>query len=157
MSEELFGTQEGNNLPEERKKLVTKLLLPFYVRSSLFAKQYQKLHSLAGLCAYLFSTVAIGCVAIGILIQGISAWAFLAEFFILAFILYVIITANQKKVHLRWTESRFLTERIRSACFFAACGYEIPGIHIPPYLRIVHQPGEWMIKVFYEVWNQLPL
>jgi hypothetical protein len=49
-----------------------------------------------------------------------------------------------------------LAERIRSAIFFAASGVEASPIQVLPFMGIAHDPGDWMVKTFQEIWNRLP-
>jgi hypothetical protein len=152
----MFNNKEGEKLPEEARTLVRDKLLPFYVRASVIAKENQKLYRHVGFIVYSFSALAIVSVAIGALIYRLSPYAFFIEFLFLATILFLVIVANRRRTHKKWIENRFLAERIRSAVFFAVCGVEASLIEVPPYLRVAHRPDDWMVKVFYEIWNSLP-
>src|SRR5258706_510609 len=60
------------------------------------------------------------------------------------------------RMHRKWIETRFLTERIRVSFYFALCDLDVSPIKIPPYLRVAHQPDDWMVRVFNEIWERLP-
>lgn len=148
---------EGKKLPEEAKKLVREKLLPFYVRASMIAKSNQSLYRHVGSLIYIFSAAAIASVAFGIILfHRLAPYAFFLEFLLLATILILVAFANRRRAHKKWIESRYLAERIRSAIFFAICGVEASPIHVPPYMGIAHQPDDWMVKIFDEIWNRLP-
>jgi len=156
MYAQLFDNEEGIELPEDAKRLVKEQLLPFYTRASLIAKGNQTYYLRAGSLVYTLSTVAIACVAIGILLHRLSPYAFFAEFLLLATVLSVVIHADRRKSHRKWIESRFLAERIRSSVFFAVCGLEASSIEVPSHMRAAHRSGDWMVKTFDEIWNRLP-
>jgi hypothetical protein len=156
MFQDLFKNPEGERLPEEAKRLVKEKLLPFYVQASIMAKNNQKFYRFVGSLVYFLSAAAIASVALGILLYRGSPSAFLIEFIILTIIFVSVTYANLKGTHKKWIESRFLAERIRSAIFFVVCGVETSPIDVPPYMRIAHQPDDWMVKTFDEIWSSLP-
>jgi hypothetical protein len=156
MYKQLFDNPEGEKLPEDARALVREILLPFYLKASLIAKRNQKIYKYVGTSAYLLSTAAIASVAIGLLFHGLSSYAFLLEFILLAIILFLITMADRRRSHKNWIESRFLTERIRSAIFLTVCGLEPTRIEVPPYMRAAHHPDAWMVKIFNELCNMLP-
>ena len=153
---ELFDNAEGKEIPEDSKKLVREMLLPFYVRASKISKQNQTIYRHVGTAVYSLSAAAITSVVLGVLLRKWSIYAFTLEFLILASILLMVIIANWRKTQRKWIESRFLAEQIRSAIFFVVCNVETSPIEVPPYMRTAHHPDDWMVKVFYEIWNRLP-
>jgi len=156
MYKELFDNAEGKEIPEDSKKLVREMLLPFYVRASKISKQNQKIYRYVGTAVYSLSAAAITSVVLGILFRKWSIYAFTIEFLILATILLMVIIANWRKTQRKWIESRFLAEQIRSSRFFVVCNVETSPIEVPPYMRTAHRPDDWMVKVFSEIWNRLP-
>ena len=156
MYKQLFDNPEGEQLLEDTRALVKDILLPFYVKASLIAKQNQRLYKYVGTSAYILSTAAIASVALGLLLHALSSYAFLLEFILLAIILFSVTIANRRRTHKNWIESRFLTERIRSAIFLSVCGLEPTLIEVPPYMRAAHHPDAWMVKIFNEICNTLP-
>ena len=156
MYKETFYKKEEKKFPEDARALIKENLLPYYARASILAKWYQKLYLWTGTVAYSLSALAIAAVATGILNFSLSFYAFLLEFLLLVTIFSFVTFANHKKAHKKWVENRFLAERIRSARFFVACGVEMLPIEIPPYMGVAHQPDDWMIRVFHEIWNRLP-
>ena len=156
MHNRLFDTEEGRKLPDEIKNDIREKLLPYYVRGSKIAKYNQKIYRYAGLFVYTFSALAVASVAIGTLVHGLSIYAFTLELVLLLSILFIVLFAHRKHTHKNWIENRFLTERIRSSIFFAACGVEASPIEVPPYMGLAHSPDDWMVKAFNEIWNRLP-
>ena len=156
MYNELFDNSEGKEIPEDSKKLVKEMLLPCYVRASKISKQNQKIYWYVGTLVYFLSAAAITSVVLGILFREWSIYAFTIEFLMLLAILLMVIIANWRKTQRKWVESRFLVEQIRSAIFFVVCNVEATPIEVPPYMRTAHSPDDWMVKVFYEIWNRLP-
>lgn len=153
---DLFNNPEAGQFTIELKETIKEKLLPFYVRASIIAKRNQKIYRFAGSFVYLLSAVAIAITTLGVLFPNLAAYAFFAEFILLLIILVVVIRADRKRAHKKWIENRFLAERIRSAIFFAMCGVEASPIDVPPLMQVAHQPNDWMVKVFLEVWNSLP-
>jgi len=156
MYNDLFNNEEGKEIPEDVKKRVKEMLLPFYVRASKISKQNQKIYRYVGTLVYSLSAAAITSVVLGILLRKWSIYAFTIEFLILLAIFLMGIIANWRKTQRKWIESRFLAEQIRSAVFFVVCNTEISPVEVPPYMRTAHRPDDWMVKVFYEIWNRLP-
>ena len=157
MHRDLFDAEdEGRKLSEEVKNTIRERLLPYYVRGSKIAKYNQKIYRYAGLLVYAFSAMAVASVALGTIIHGLSPYAFSFELLLLLAILCIVYYAHRRHTHKNWIENRFLTERIRSAIFFAACGVEASPIEVPPYMGIAHSPDDWMVKAFNEIWNRLP-
>jgi hypothetical protein len=156
MYNSLFDNPEGHQLPEKTKELVRDKLLPSYVRASNIAKYNQKIYLYVGSLAYILSTIAIASVVLGILVHRLSRPAFILESILLAIIFFSVFFANKRRTHKNWIENRFLAERIRSAIFLVCCDVEVSPIEVPPYMRPAHQAAEWMVKVFSEIWDNLP-
>jgi hypothetical protein len=53
-------------------------------------------------------------------------------------------------------ENRFLAERIRSGIFLAICGIDAAPIEVLPFMGQAHTVDDWMVRVYDEIWNQLP-
>jgi nucleoside 2-deoxyribosyltransferase len=155
VSKDLFANTEGI-LNHANINLVKENLIPFYVRASKIAKKYQSLYQKTGLIAYVFSTLAVSDVALGILIHHLSWLFFLTEFLLLLTILFIILFTDRCKAHKKWIQYRFLTEQIRIAIFFIVCGFKPTQIKIPSYFRVAHRPDDWMAKVHDEILRRLP-
>jgi hypothetical protein len=78
------------------------------------------------------------------------------EFVCLGTVLGVVIRTHRRHTHQNWIEARFLAERLRSGFFVAACGLDAAPVEVPPYFGVAHQPDDWMVRVFEEVWRRLP-
>ena len=152
----LFNNPEGEQISDETKRTIREKLLPFYVKASIIAKFHQKFYQRAGLLIYSFSALAVAAVALAILVHQWAFYAFSFEFLLLLVIFLTVVFADRKGTHKKWIENRFLAERIRSSIFFAVCGVESSPIRIPQYMMIAHRPDDWMVKVFFDIWNRLP-
>ena len=152
--DKLFRNPEGNCIPELSKELVRETLLPFYVKGSIMAKKYQKIYMPSGTLIFSCSAIAVAAVLIGVLYHPVLLFSFLVEFLCLLSILIIYLFTQH--IRRNWLENRFLTERLRSACYFAATNTEITSIEIPPYMGMAHKYNDWMVLVFNEIWCTLP-
>jgi len=136
--------------------LIKNIILPYSARSSLEAKKNQKRYKWGGFWIYMNSAFAIISAIIGILYPSVQFLSFSIEILSLLFVLGIFFYITKTKAHKNWLEYRFLTERLRSACFFLITNLEISAIEVPPHMRLAHKTNDWMIKVFNEIWNMLP-
>lgn len=153
---DLFGNTSGEGLRADLKATVRERLLPHYARASTLAKRNQRFYMMAGSVAYSFAALAVAAVATGALLFKGAPIFFVLELLILATSFTVVLTANHRRTHGRWLEHRFLAERLRAACFVAACGLETSSIGVLPQHGTKRRPGGWMEMVFAEVWDRLP-
>lgn len=151
VSGELF--KEDDRIAAEAKREAREKMLPFYVWASALAKGNQKLYRRAGTFVYTFSAISVAAVALATQIHSISLAAFSVEFFLLATILVIIWTANRRRTHKNWIESRYLAERVRSANFLAVCGAECSTLYVPPYMGAGDQSDDWVAMTFNEIWR----
>ncbi len=156
VARDLFAVEESKSIAPKVKTIVLEQLIPFYVKASKVAKHHQEMYLRSGSLVYLFSALAVAVSALFIVFEAYSLLWYSIEAILLLSILLMVRRADRYRTHKKWIESRFLTERIRVAFFFAACGIEVSPIQIPPYLRIAHRPDDWMVRVFDEIWNRLP-
>ena len=152
----LFENQEGKSISEETKKMINDKILPYRARASHISMKNKNRYNFAGTIVYAFSSLAVASVVFAIMFQQFSRNAFLFEFLILLSILLLVIIATINKNNTKWIESRFLTERLRSAVYLAICKTEVNPISVPPYLRVAQETNDWTVKTFNEIWNRLP-
>lgn len=152
----LFENEEGKSISEETKKMIKDKILPYRARASHISMKNKNRYNFAGTIVYAFSSLAVASVVFAIMFQQFSRNAFLLEFIILLSILLLVIIATINKNNTKWIESRFLTERLRSAVYLAICRTEANPISVPPYLRVAHGTNDWTVKTFNEIWNRLP-
>jgi hypothetical protein len=152
----LFNNHHGAKIPSATKELIRDYLLPAYTRASIITKSNQKMYRQAAFLTYFLSVIAVSAIAFSVFAVSLANYAFLLEFVLLMMVLILTIRTNRKKTHQQWIENRFLTERIRSAIFFAACGVEVSQIDIPLYMLTAHRTDDWTIRTFYEIWNLFP-
>ena len=151
-----FVGPEGKNLPAESKDLVRGALIPWYARASLIAKENQDIYRLAGRLVYLLSPLSVALAAAGTIFHEYDRWAFLLEALCLGAIFIIIFSADRQRAHRRWTEHRVLAEYLRTAIHLAVAATEVPRWRIPPYLGVSRPTGDWILRVFREVWDDLP-
>ena len=153
--EKKFDTPEGAKIPENAKKLIQETLIPFYTRSSFIAKQNKKEYFNAGTWTYILSPLAIAAVVLGILAPSLLLPTCFLELIILLAIYILIYTANKKKVHKKWIEERFLTERLRFAIISVACQVKPSPMSLSPLISSTLGSFEWVIRAFNEILRKI--
>ena len=151
MHADLFATPEGQKLSDRVKDNSREGLLPWYVRASLIAKRSQKAYFHTALIVYALTPLAVAAVAVGILEPDGALPAFLVEFLILLVIYGVLRVADRRKVHKKWVETRFLTERIRSAIFLLACGVKPSAVSLSPFTKPALRSDDWIVRTLAEI------
>jgi hypothetical protein len=157
LDEDYFETPSAaSEIPEEARQLVRNYLLPYYVVASANAKKHQGQFYRAGQLVYLLSALAVSSVALAILIPKLAALGFGIELVLLALMWFTIHSSHMNRSQETWMENRFLAERIRAGIFLAICGLDAAPIEVLPFMGHAHAVDDWMVRVFYEVWNRLP-
>jgi hypothetical protein len=152
----VFDTPEGRALTASGRELVREHLLPYHVRASRLAKTSQRLYQRAGQLVWLLFPLAIAAVVVAVLHPAWSVPAFAVELLLLVAIACLVSVADRRCSHQQWVEYRFLAERLRSAMFLAACGFEAIPLEAPPYTGIERQRERWVLMAFNEIWSRLP-
>jgi len=150
---DIFEAHDAPAVCDENKAEIRSRLLPVYVRASAIAEHSQKAHERAGRLVYGSSLLALTSVAVGVLFPDIAPFAFGLEFLLLLLVLATVFFADRGRVHRQWVENRFLAERIRSAVFFAACGFQPSALRVPAHLGRMRSSGKWMLAAFDETWD----
>jgi len=158
LEKDYFRPFEDGSQPvsEESKDLVRTCLFPYYVQASRQAKKYQSRFLNAGIAVYIFSALAVGCVAAALLFPALSVIAYAAEFILLLIILWTVFRAHHSRANERWMENRFLTERIRSGIYVAIAGVDVPPVEVLPFMGHSHTVDDWTVRVFDEIWHRMP-
>ena len=144
----------AKDVPEPARQLVQKYLFPYYVQASMPAKVNRDHYRRAGRLIFFFSALAVGCVALAVLVEPLSVACFVLEFLLLGVIWYAL--RRSHVWHQNWMENRFLAERIRCGIFMALCGVDPAPIEVLPFMGPAHSVNDWMVRVFDEIWNRLP-
>jgi hypothetical protein len=156
LDRDLFEKPEAARaIPIDIREAVNHCLLPYYAQASIIAKRSQRAFYRAGRSIYLLSAAAVGCAAIGVLWNGISAYAFGAELLLLIVIAGTLNWARRRYAHQAWVEHRFLAERIRSGIFMAIAGVEPRPIEVMPHMGHSQTVNDWTVRVFDEIWDNL--
>jgi len=149
---DFLGSTNQDLIHDVTRKRILETILPEYTRASIIAQDNQRWYFLAGLLAYVLSPLAVFAVVLGIHFpQKIGHWAFIIELLILLFILYVIFIANQKKVHKKWIEARFLSERLRSSIFLVMFGVKPTNFSRDIMRRTTLLNVGWPMRAYYEI------
>lgn len=144
----------AKEVPEQTHQLVQTYLFPYYVQASMPAKVNRDRYRQAGRLIFFFSALAVGCVALAVLVEPLSVWCFVLEFVLLGAVWYAL--RRSHAWHQNWMENRFLAERIRCGIFMALCGVDTAPIDVLPFMGPAHSVNDWMVRVFDEIWNRLP-
>jgi ElaB/YqjD/DUF883 family membrane-anchored ribosome-binding protein len=144
-------------IPADTREMVKRCLFPCYARASIVAKRSRDAFQHKGRSIYALSAAAVGCAAAAVLFPPLAAVGYGAE---LALLLTIMLTLRRKintAEHRTWIEYRFLTERIRAGIFMAICGVDPRPISVPAYMGHSQTVNDWTVRVFHEIWSQLPL
>ena len=152
VARDLFDTEEGRALSAEAIQPIRECLIPWYVRASLHAKRHHRLYRWAGQAIWLLFPLAIGAVALAVLIPAWSVPAFALELVLLLTMFSIVVIADRVRSHEKWTEYRYLTERLRAGICLATCGVD-PGTSDAT-------PGRsaecgWATTAFEEIWSRV--
>lgn len=156
---DIFSPPSGDvpfpELPRESWQIVVDHLLPWYVRASRMAADQQALHRRAGTAVWTLFPIAVGAVALAVLVPPAARWAYGLEVALLSVIAGVVWWADHQRSHEVWIGARFLAERIRSAAFMLALGRE-PQAWTDPGGSTGRRPDRWAHMAFEELRRRLP-
>lgn len=159
---DLFLSPDTGKIPDFIKQAIREHLIPYYVIASKQAKRAQFFYKNISLYAFVLALVAAGVVAFGtVFIPDVHHHLpplpiFIIEVVILVFISLMILLADWRKVHKKWMGARFLTERVRSALFMAACQVETGPLFVKRRQLQKKSVHDWVLFAFEEIWTQLP-
>jgi hypothetical protein len=146
--------QLGAELGEASQAEFSSWLLPFYARASLMAEEEKSFFMRLGNLLYALSALAVGCVAVGVLLD--SKWGYALELIVLLVIWSGLIWTEEDAPRAVWIETRFLAERIRCAGFLAMAGLEAAPAETLPFMAHAHGRDDWMVRVFDEIMCRRP-
>ncbi|HEY3273787.1 MAG TPA: hypothetical protein VGJ92_08500 [Methanocella sp.] len=148
-------------------------LMPGYARASLLAKRYRRIFLSASISMYLLAVFVVACVIFPHFfidgfyewLTGIMPWFPFslqqllllikgAEIASMLAILAIILTAE--KFQKRWTDYRFLTERIRTALILTVAGTSPGPLRYDERLYKPRQPDYWIAKAYMGLWYLTP-
>ncbi len=154
---DLFHPSSAAPLPNPLKQLVRQRLIPAYCRASRIAEENQGRYFSTGKLAYLFSSLSVACMAGAIVFARmplISLPGYMVELALLVTLFLMIRRAVHNRVHHRWMEHRVLSERLRMAFYFVACG-EAP-LATAKGKTIHHRNLSWVELAYGEILYRLP-
>jgi hypothetical protein len=153
----LFGPDGDTTISQELRNQVESWLLPYYIRSSFMAGRSQSQFFRLGNFVYTLSALAVGCVALAVLVDQISVAGFGLELCLLIVIIGAILWSHRVAPSTIWLESRLLTERIRCAGFLALCGLDADPLEVLPFMSHAHGADDWMVRAFDEICFRKPV
>ena len=154
MYKSFLSTAGIANMPESILKPFRDDLLIKYERASLLSKKYQAQYMRAGSAIYGLSAAAIGVVAIqALFFPGHPELVWLEFLFMLLLLAQIFLSSGRQR---KWSDYRFLAERMRAAIFFTIAGIRYEPLRYPPYLSRADQSDCWIVKAFSWIWNSRP-
>ena len=150
------GSKKEYNLPEQAKKTVKELLLPYYAYAEIFATKQQSWYKYIGLCVLWLAFISVAIIGFGaVILDHIPKYIFGIELFLLLVISILIYFSNKMGTHKYWIETRFLAEHLRTDIILAICGLKISS---PQYIRHIPEAdtrNSWMILTLEEIINNI--
>jgi hypothetical protein len=144
------------SIPAATREMVSRCLVPYYVRASVVAKKSRDAFQHKGRNVYVLSAAAVGCAATAVLFPALAVVGFGTELALLIAMLLTLRTERNAGEHRTWIEHRFLTERIRAGIFMAICGVDPSPINVPAYMGHSQTVNDWTVRAFREIWDRLP-
>jgi hypothetical protein len=131
-------------------------VVPYLVRADQVALRYQRRFRWGFALVTVLALLTVGAVACGAAFATTSTDAAKVEFGLLLVVGMTVLLGRRAHLHDRWISSRFLAERLRSACVLA-----VAGIRRRPGDLERGTPGrraelEWVGRAFTEVWQHRP-
>ena len=155
--QEIFESAQSESLPKHFKEQVKTQLIPAYCRASKIAEYYQARYKRVGLLGYIFSTLSVAFMAFAVVFAKhplFSIPGYIAELCLLASLYFMIYRAEHARVHPGWLENRALAERLRTACYFVACGESpLSGSGQKPSYR---QNQSWVDYAYQQILSSIP-
>ncbi|MDD2737083.1 MAG: hypothetical protein PHF56_24375 [Desulfuromonadaceae bacterium] len=144
-------------IPVHLKQLVRERLIPNYCRASLIARKNQGRYFSTGKRAYFFSTISVAFMAGAIVfakLPYLSLPGYMIELALLITLYVMIHRAVHGRVHHFWLEHRVLSERLRMAFYYVACG-EVP-LATEKGKTIHRRNRSWVELAYREILYRLP-
>ncbi len=97
-------------------------IIPYFVRADLLATRQQQHFKVMSAAIFLMAAGAVTVVATQVSFASRQNWIVVFEVILLLALVVLPLISRRRKVLDRWTESRFLAERLRSAYYLALAG-----------------------------------
>ena len=152
----MFSGNYATLLYQKNVEIAQGFLMNWFVKADTIALKNQKMYQRVGFLIYVLSPIAVGLVALGILLRQFSWLFFPLEFLILFFAYTAMTLADRAKIHKKWIECRYLAEHIRCAIYFTASGFKPEVIKNTMQSHHEHQAGNWAAKMFNQILKEMP-
>ncbi|KAF1076155.1 hypothetical protein [Methanogenium sp. MK-MG] len=132
-------------------------LLPYFTRTRLLAKKYQRLHTLTGTCVSLLAALAVATITFQTLFLPEMPWLVWVEVFEISLIISLMYASRHWDFHRRWIDYNFLAERLRAGFFLCIICIQCEKPDTPPYMSMAHRPNDWIVMAFEEIIATRPI
>ncbi len=135
------------------------LLPPYFTRTRLLAKKYQRLHAMTGICVSLLAALAVATITFQTLFLPEMAWLVWVEVFEISLIIFLMYASRHGgDFHRRWIDYNFLAERLRAAFFLCIICIQCEKPDTPPHMSMAHRPpNDWIVMAFEEIIASRPI
>ncbi len=126
-------------------------LLPYFTRTRLLAKKYQRRYTWTGTCISLLAALAVATITFQTLFLPEMPWLVWLEVLEISLIILLMYVSRRGDYHRRWIDYNFLAERLRAAFFLSIISIQCEKPDAPPYMSQAHRPNDWMVMAFEEI------
>lgn len=132
-------------------------LLPYFTRTRLLAKKYERLHTWTGTCVTLLAALAVATITFQTLFIPEMPWLVWVEVLEISLIILLMYVSRHGDYHRRWIDYNFLAERLRAAFFLCIICIQCEKPDAPPHMSLAHRPNDWMVMAFEEIMATRPI
>lgn len=148
---------EKAQLDDEILEPIYGSLLPYFTRTRLLVKKYQRLHKLTGTAVTLLAALAVATITFQTLFLPDMPWLVWVEVLEISLIILLMYTSRHGDYHRRWIDYNFLAERLRAAFFLCIICIQCQKPDTPPHMSLAHRPNDWMVMAFEEIMDSRPI
>ncbi|WAI00426.1 hypothetical protein [Methanogenium organophilum] len=132
-------------------------LLPYFTRTRLLVKKYQRLHKWTGTAVTLLAALAVATITFQTLFLPEMPWLVWVEVFEISLIILLMYATRHGDFHRRWIDYNFLAERLRAAFFLCIICIQCEKPDAPPHMSLAHRPNDWMVMAFEDIMESRPI
>jgi len=152
----LAGKMQISGLPSSLLQPLCPALLPQFARADLHADRYNRGYMFSGTAVYLLAAAAVATVTLQTLFFPETPVILWLEVLEIALILLLLMGSRMLDWHRKWTDYRFLAERLRVAIFLSIICIT-PQHPAGEEHDLFHRGGEWMMIVYREIMKDRPM
>lgn len=132
-------------------------LLPYFTRTRILTKKYQRLYKITGTCVTLLAALAVATITFQTLFLPEMPWLVWIEVLEISLIILLMFASRYGDFHRRWIDYNFLSERLRAAFFLCIICIQCEKPDTPPHMSMAHRPNDWMVMAFEEIMASRPI